>query len=262
MKRFIYLLLLVGLASLPLSGYARSRTTRAVHHVRSSHVSSSHVSSSHVQESASARRKMTHLQHGHRHVAATRTVLVRGRNGKLHRVVVRHRYYEHFTGDSFAETDLTRDDVVAGEDPVVREAALAALGNMNGTVVSIDPSNGRILAMVNQKLALSSGAEPCSTIKVSVALAALQEGIVTKDTQVNLGGWSMNLTEALAHSNNLYFETLGRRLGFERVDLVFRISKLAGEVLRPGFDLFELLGFQIALDLEATQVDQQGALLA
>ena len=42
--------------------------------------------------------------------------------------------------------------------------------------------------MVNQKLALSSGAEPCSTIKISVALAALEEGIVTKDTPVNLGG--------------------------------------------------------------------------
>jgi len=27
----------------------------------------------------------------------------------------------------------------------------------------------------------------------------------------------MTLTDALAHSNNLYFETLGRRLGFERV---------------------------------------------
>ena len=59
---------------------------------------------------------------------------------------------------------------------------------MNGTVVAIDPSNGRILAMVNQKLALSGGAEPCSTIKVSVALAALEEGIITKDTPVNLGG--------------------------------------------------------------------------
>jgi cell division protein FtsZ len=67
-------------------------------------------------------------------------------------------------------------------------AAIEALGNMNGTAVAIDPSTGRILAMVNQKLALSSGAEPCSTIKLSVALAALEEGLVTKDTPVNLGG--------------------------------------------------------------------------
>jgi cell division protein FtsI/penicillin-binding protein 2 len=72
--------------------------------------------------------------------------------------------------------------------------------------------------MVNQKLALSPGAEPCSTIKLSVALAALEEGIVTRDTPVNLGGgYHLTLTEALAHSNNLYFETLGRSLGFERV---------------------------------------------
>jgi membrane peptidoglycan carboxypeptidase len=47
---------------------------------------------------------------------------------------------------------------------------------MNGTAVVIDPSNGRILAMVNQKLALSPGAEPCSTIKLTVAMAALSEG--------------------------------------------------------------------------------------
>jgi penicillin-binding protein 2 len=176
----------------------------------------------------------THVRHKRKHQAVAvvvRTRLVRGRDGRMHRVAVRHRYYEHFTGDSFAETDLTAGDVTTGEDPVVRAAAIAALGNMNGTAVAIDPSTGRILAMVNQKLALSSGAEPCSTIKVSVALAALQEGIVTKDTPVNLGGWSMTLTEALAHSNNVYFETIGRRLGFERVRHYanqFGLGELAG----------------------------------
>ena len=147
-------------------------------------------------------------------------------------VLVRHRSYEHFSASSFTDSDLTQGDVTTGEDPVVRQAAIDALGNMYGTVVAIDPSNGRILAMVNQKLALSSGAEPCSTIKVSVALAALQEGIVTKDTPVNLGGnYRVNITEALAKSNNLYFETLGRRLGFERVRHYansFGLGELAG----------------------------------
>jgi penicillin-binding protein 2 len=172
-----------------------------------------------------------HKKKHHAAAAVVRTRLVRGRDGRMHRVAVRRKYYEHFTGDSFAETDLTAGDITAGEDPVVRAAAIAALGNMNGTAVAIDPTTGRILAMVNQKLALSSGAEPCSTIKVSVALAALQEGIVTKDTPVNLGGWSMTLTEALAHSNNLYFETIGRRLGFERVRHYanqFGLGELAG----------------------------------
>jgi penicillin-binding protein 2 len=167
------------------------------------------------------------------HVTSATLTTRRGAHGAYyHHAVVRHRYYERFTASSFASTDLTTSDITAGEDPVVRQAAINALGNMNGTVVAIDPSNGRILAMVNQKLALSSGAEPCSTIKLSVALAALEEGIITKDTPVNLGGsYHLNLTEALAHSNNLYFETVGRRLGFERVRhyaTQFGLGELAG----------------------------------
>jgi penicillin-binding protein 2 len=152
-------------------------------------------------------------------------VATAGRRGR------RARVWEHFTEKSFTD-DATAGDVTAGEDPTVREAALDALGNMNGTVVAIDPSNGRILAMVNQKLALSSGAQPCSTIKVSVALAALSEGIVTKDTMVDLpGGWEIDMNRALAHSNNQYFEALGRRLGFQKVSYYahqFGLGELAG----------------------------------
>ena len=143
----------------------------------------------------------------------------------------RHRYYERFTASSFA-SDVTEGDITAGEDPVVRQAAIDALAGMNGTVVAIEPTSGRILAMVNQKLALSSGAQPCSTIKLSVALAALSEGLITKDTEIRLGGRSrMNLTEALARSNNAYFEAVGRELGFEKVSFYahqFGLGELAG----------------------------------
>lgn len=130
----------------------------------------------------------------------------------------RRRYYgERFYTSSYA-TDQTNGDLTGGEDAIVRQAAIDALGNFNGTVLALDPNSGRVLAMVNQKLALSEGAEPCSTIKLSVALAALSEGIITKDTLVPLqGGGRMNLTKALAVSNNLYFEALGRQLGFEKV---------------------------------------------
>jgi cell division protein FtsI/penicillin-binding protein 2 len=143
----------------------------------------------------------------------------------------RHRYYERFRTSSFAE-DIAEGDVTDGEDPVVRQAAADALGNMNGTVVAIEPTSGRVLAMVNQKLALSSGAQPCSTIKLSVALAALSEGVIDKATEIKLGRRSrINLTEALAHSNNPYFEALGRRLGFEKVSYYahqFGLGELAG----------------------------------
>jgi len=147
------------------------------------------------------------------------------------RVHRRHRYYEHFTASSFIHGEVGAGDLIAGEDPVVREAALDALGDMNGTAVVLDPSSGRILAMVNQKLALSPGAEPCSTIKLTVALAALSEGIVTADTPVHLPGFHMNMTQALAKSNNLYFEEVGRELGFERVRhyaTQFGLGELAG----------------------------------
>jgi penicillin-binding protein 2 len=151
----------------------------------------------------------------------------------------RHHYYERFHTSSFAE-DITEGDITAGEDPVVRKAAVDALGNMNGTVVAVEPTSGRILAMVNQKLALSSGAQPCSTIKLSVALAALSEGVITKETEVRLGGrYRMNLTTALAHSNNPYFETLGRQLGFEKVSYYahqYGLGELAGYNI-PGEQL-------------------------
>jgi penicillin-binding protein 2 len=145
-----------------------------------------------------------------------------------------HRYRERFFMSSFAA------GITDGEDSVVRQAAIDALGNMNGTVVAIEPTSGRVLAMVNQKLALSSGAQPCSTIKLSVALAALSEGLVSKETEVPLGGRSrMNLTEALAHSNNAYFETLGRKLGFEKVAYYahqYGLGELAGYDI-PGEQL-------------------------
>ena len=176
--------------------------------------------------------------------AVTTTRLIRGRHGRLIRVrtsviAAPVMHAERFYASSFADQQ-TVGDVIAGEDPVVRLAAIEALGNMNGTVLAIDPSNGRILAMVNQKLALSSGAEPCSTIKLSVALAALEEGLIKRDTQVSLsGGYSVNLTYALAKSVNPYFETLGRALGFERVKHYanqFGLGELAGYNI-PGEQL-------------------------
>lgn len=178
-------------------------------------------------------------------VSAKATSSTRRRGARTKLAVRRTRHYEHFSASSFAD-NLTLGDVTDGEDPIVRAAAIEALGNMNGTALAIDPSSGRILAMVNQKLALSRGAEPCSTIKLTVALAALEEGIVKKDTPVNLGGkYHLTLTEALAHSNNAYFETLGRSLGFERV------KHYANE-----FGLGELAGYHIQGEQLGTYPDE------
>lgn len=114
--------------------------------------------------------------------------------------------------------DSTKDDVTQYDDPVVRAAAVQALGRYNGSVVAIDPATGRILTVVNQKLAFSSGFIPCSTIKPTIALAALEEGLITRDSMIKVAPRHyMTLTEAMAHSNNAFFESLGTRMGFNTV---------------------------------------------
>ncbi|MGA8273125.1 MAG: penicillin-binding transpeptidase domain-containing protein [Candidatus Sulfotelmatobacter sp.] len=200
-----------------------------------------------VSESQRTKRRMRHLARGRSvstHTAgltrtSTKTSITKTPITSTARR--RHSDHERFYMSSFVGAEgITGGDVTDGEDPVVRQAAIDALGNMNGTVVAIEPTSGRVLAMVNQKLALSSGAQPCSTIKLSVALAALSEGLISRETEVSLGGRSrMNLTEALAHSNNAYFEAVGRKLGFEKVAYYahqYGLGELAGYDI-PGEQL-------------------------
>ncbi len=137
--------------------------------------------------------------------------------------------------------DPTAGDNVDGDDLAVRRAAVDALGPYNGTVVVVDPRNGRILTIVNQKTALESGFTPCSTIKLITAFAALHEGLVERDTPVRIARrTTLDMSTALAHSNNPYFKILGDRLGFERVmryDRLFGLGETAGWQIpgeRPG----------------------------
>src|ERR1700687_1342650 len=153
-KRFAILGLLVAffLTVLPDYGMGATVSTRSL--------TGKKPKSQKVSEAPRARKRLTRLSRSRaRTVSASRT-------GRRHR----RRYYERFTASSFMNDNFD-SDVTAGEAPTVRKAALDALGNMNGTVLAIEPTSGRVLAMVNQKLALSSGAQPCSTIKLSVALA-------------------------------------------------------------------------------------------
>ena len=55
----------------------------------------------------------------------------------------------------------------------------------------------------------------------------------------------MNLTEAIAHSNNAYFEALGRKLGFEKV-----------AYYAHQYGLGELAGYDIAGEQLGTYPDE------
>ena len=131
--------------------------------------------------------------------------------------------------------DSTLGDQIEGEDPAARHAAVDALGKLNGAVVVANPNTGRVLSIVNQKLAFKSGFQPCSTIKVPVALAALSETVVDRSTLIRLyGKTSVNMTQALAKSSNQYFASLGEKLGFERVSYY---AKLFGLGEKAGLDI-------------------------
>jgi len=131
--------------------------------------------------------------------------------------------------------DSVRDDDPTFDDPVVRQAVVEGLGRYNGSVVAVDPNTGRILTIVNQKIAFSDGYIPCSTIKPTIAIAALEENVITRDTMLKVGRRKyMNLTEALAHSNNPFFEELGRRMGF---DTVSKYGRLLGLGELAGYNL-------------------------
>jgi penicillin-binding protein 2 len=160
-------------------------------------------------------------------VALTRTMGRRGLHGR-HRV-----FFNPWTEPTFA--DSTIGDGIDGDDLVIRKAAADALGPYNGTIVVSDPQTGRILSIVNQKLALKGAFQPCSTVKVIVSFASLREAIVDANTPVQLSPrFSLDMTTALARSNNRYFAHLGEQLGFDRVE---KYAKLFGLGEKAGYDI-------------------------
>ncbi len=114
--------------------------------------------------------------------------------------------------------NILRDDTL-GEDLEVRRAAVAALGNHAGSVIVMDPKTGRIYSVVNQEWAVRCGYKPCSTIKLVTGLAGLSEKVIDPAQTVNVSAsnYSIDLTDSLAYSNNGYFQSVGSRVGFDRM---------------------------------------------
>src|SRR5580693_6387011 len=183
-----------------------------------------------------AHKKKTKHHAAHSHMAAKQSptaVAAHRPVSHLSRLPKKHYFSSLWTSPTFA--DSTVGDSVDGEDLVVRRAAVQALGPYNGTVVVVDPKTGRLLTIVNQKLAFQSGFQPCSTIKVVAALAGLNEGLIEQNTLLRVGRrHPMDLTEALAHSNNAYFSAVGFKLGYDKI---IHYAQLFGLGEKAGLDL-------------------------
>lgn len=148
-------------------------------------------------------------------------------------------------------------------DLKLQQEAEACLADKSGAIVALDPQTGKILALASaphfsqeafergltskewqelssrkdhplENRALKGQYPPGSTFKIVMAVAGLEEKVITPATVVYCNGtlpfgkhvfhcWrkgghgGMNLHSALVNSCDIYFYTLGRRLGIERI---------------------------------------------
>ncbi len=109
-------------------------------------------------------------------------------------------------------------DNTEGEDLNIRRAAVEALGGRAGSVVVMEAQTGKILTVVNQDWAIRSTIRPCSTIKLVTGVAALNENVIDKqDGSVRNASTRRRLDDALAYSDNPYFQRAGMQVGSPKV---------------------------------------------
>jgi penicillin-binding protein 2 len=174
------------------------------------------------------------------------------------------------------------EDLQLNVDLDVQRAAFEALGDYAGAVVVLEVDTGRVVALASKpgfdpnlfvhgishrdydrllqdgqrplfNRVLSGGYEPGSTVKPFVALAGLDAGVITPETEVfssgeyrlpghsrTYGDWKagghgrVDLELALAESVNVYFYKLAVQLGIDRIS---RELALFGFGRDSGLDL-------------------------
>ena len=114
------------------------------------------------------------------------------------------------------QADIGRD-TTEGEDPLIRAAAVNALGNKAGTVVVMEAQTGKIVTIVNQDWAIKNSFKPCSTIKLVTGVAGLTEHVINPEGGIGSSTSGVSLDGAIAHSNNGYFQRVGSNLGSSKM---------------------------------------------
>ena len=163
---------------------------------------------------------------------------------------------------------IARDNT-SGEDLQVRRVAINALGNHAGTVVVMDPMNGKVYSIVNQEWGVRRGFKPCSTIKLVTGVAGLSENVIPPAEITTVSDRSrMDLTSALARSDNPYFERVGSGIGFDKMIHYAKELGLgektganvpfeyAGQLpeMKPGFTLRRMFSYADGFEVTALQL--------
>ena len=163
---------------------------------------------------------------------------------------------------------IARDNT-SGEDIQVRRVAINALGNHAGTVVVMDPMTGKVYSIVNQEWGVRRGFKPCSTIKLVTGVAGLSENVIQPTELTSVSDRPrMDLTSALARSDNSYFERVGTGIGFDKMIHYARELGLgektganvsfeyAGRLpeMNPGFALHRMFSYADGFEVTALQL--------
>lgn len=109
-------------------------------------------------------------------------------------------------------------DKTEGEDLNIRNVAINALGEHAGSVVVMEAQTGKVLTIVNQNWAVRDSIKPCSTIKLVTGVAGIKENaIAPEDGSLRITPSRLKLDDALAFSNNGYFQWVGKTIGNEKM---------------------------------------------
>jgi len=182
---------------------------------------------------------------------------------------------------SQVEPSVPGKNLVLSVDQDLQDAAVRGFGEKNGGLIALDPRNGEVLAMVSRpsfdpadfsrgidtemwnKLisdenhplrdkTIQDHYSPGSTFKTITAIAALEEGVITKDTTFSCGGsislgnrkvhcWkkeghgSVNVVSALTHSCDVFFYRVAQKL--KSVDDIAKWAFHLGLGKKTGIEL-------------------------
>lgn len=139
----------------------------------------------------------------------------RQRRARIRRARARKRAFEKsLRTETFKNI---QKDNTSTEDLEIRRVAVQALGSRAGTVLVMDAQTGRVLTIVNQEWAIRRSFKPCSTIKLVTGIAGLNEELITAGGNIRSKSYRLDLDDALAYSNNSYFQIVGRNMGSKRM---------------------------------------------
>lgn len=110
------------------------------------------------------------------------------------------------------------NDNTEGEDLQIRSAAINALGSRAGTVVVMEAQTGKVLTIVNQEWGVRNSYRPCSTVKLVTGVAGINEDLIEDNGNIRNQNFRLGLNDALAFSNNVYFQRVGQGLGPKKMN--------------------------------------------